>query len=142
MFWSYLETIKSKTKIFKQEEKFGEIRFAQINKILDVLDNIEEQVSNGKKLKQNYIQAVEQLANVQNSKEFLKQWVINEKFINLGNISIPNTPDVVNTDEYIFTYKNWIINSSILKVSLISLWYLFLNSLILTPAVLRNPSII
>ncbi len=115
-----METIKSKTKIFKQEEKFGEIRFAQINKILDVLDNIEEQVSNGKKLKQNYIQAVEQLANVQNSKEFLKQWVINEKFINLGNISIPNTPDVVNTDEYIFTYKNWIINSSILKVGAIN----------------------
>ena len=114
-----METIKSKTKIFKQDEKLGEIRFAQINKILDVLENIAEQVESGKKLKTEYAYAVEQLANVENSKDFLKQWKINEEFLSLGTIDIPSIPDVVNTEEHNFIYKNWTINSSLSEVKII-----------------------
>lgn len=115
-----METIKSKTKLFKQDEKLGEIRFAQINKILDVLDNIGDKVNEGKQLKIDYSQAVEQLANIQNSKDFLKQWVINEEFLKLGLINIPLTPDVINNEEYKFIHKNWVINSKISTVGYIN----------------------
>ena len=114
-----MEAIKSKTKIFKQDEKLGEIRYAQINKILDVLENIGDKVNEGKQLKIDYTQAVEQLANIQNSKDFLKQWVINEEFLNLGLINIPSTPDVINNEEYVFIHKNWVVNSNISTVGYI-----------------------
>ena len=114
-----METIKSKTKIFKQEEKNGEIRYAQINKILDILENIDSQVENGKILKENYTITIDKLKEINNSKIFLNNWFINENLLALGSIQTPNTPDIVNTEDHLFTYKNLLSYSQLSTIPVI-----------------------
>lgn len=104
-----MENIKSKTKTFKHDEKAGEIRFAELENLIAVLDNIDDTVRAIETIKKDYLTKTKEIEKNQLLNQIISELSVIENITNINTITnevfVPILHNIQNLQDLLTNYQ-------------------------------------